>query len=292
MMGLLSKIGSAVKSVGTAIKNVAVDTLKVISKVAGKTGEAVIGIANLPINPSGGVVILKDVVGKKQDTKQIEKGLKIASAEVGAFSGLAVGIGTGSIVGGIATAVGTPALLGAVSSKPELVIDTINAGTSALGSSAQFGSDVAEFSKNPTFTGATEIVKNHPLAVVSGIIASGYLGGKALSFLNTAYNSYLTSKDIRQNDKTMDTTTKTPTSPALIPSNVNTSPNPSKPLDTNTPITAPLRETTDIYAVKKRRSRSRIKQNVGVRQSVRVNVINSNRTSTSKNYLNKHLLYN
>lgn len=194
--------------------------------------------------------------------------------------------------GKIIAAVAAPVAIGAFAKEPIKTAQLITKAPSELG---QFGGDIASFAANPSLESAKQIIKESPVlsaaAAVTGVAAVG-------SGVSSAVSNYLTRKEMKEQTEifseqleTMQQTTKTPMPEfSTLPYSTGYSLPTEKTLQTDegTPITA---ETTTISTGKRKR-RARLKEKPSVRQSVRLNIVQSSRAIgqqiSNKRYINAY----
>jgi hypothetical protein len=87
----------------------------------------------------------------------------------------------------LSTAILTPIGYGVITQNPvglgQSVVKTAN-------NLSTFGADFADFQAYPSTDGALNLVKKHPTAIITSVIASGLLTGSALTLLKGAYDAY------------------------------------------------------------------------------------------------------
>lgn len=158
-----------------------------------------------------------------------------------------------------------------------------------------FGVDVGKWIDNPSLSELKRIAKENPALLAAIGAAVVIAGGKALMIYNS-WKSTQIQKDIRDIMENPPTPPATPpASPPVPPPNAPPiAPEPELPKETikatdeGKPITA---ETTTISTSKRRRKRSRMKDLTPMRQSMRVNIVNSySANRLTKNYLNREVL--
>lgn len=173
--------------------------------------------------------------------------------------------------------IAAPAALTYFADKPE---NLIKAPVQTL----DFSADIGKLLSNPSFSGITQLIQEHPVA--SSVLGAGAVVAVGKSAI-PAVSAILTREEMQKQTAAFERQAAAAEANLMQPLGVAPIQTPTATQDSTMQTnTEPIKtaETTSLKT--KKRKRSKIKKSEGVKQSVRINIVNTGIKVQSKRYLN------
>jgi hypothetical protein len=223
-MGFLSSVNSFLEDVSTTISHI-----PVIGQGASNAFESVVQAAENIIPGVNNSFTGSGTVGKIAASAAEHP--VVAAAIVGTAGSATYGAATGTTTIGtqavslagkaftsaspltkIGIIAAAPVAAGFISSNPSGTVKTILSTPAAAG---KLGSDIGDFSKNPSLSGTIELAKNHPAATTLAAALAVFAGAKASSTITTGISAYETRQSVEATRDSISDSTSPVTTPIV-----------------------------------------------------------------------------